>query len=267
MRRLFERFINPSKTDGDVLTTVNGKTAWAAAAAGSGGVQSVVPGTGIAVDDTDPANPVVSATGGGGGGTSTPTVLTSAVNSGNSNQAAITLPSSGFAAGDLLVIFGGTDYGVTAAPPGWALCAALSGAWQNGSLMVKTAGSGDLGAALSIPLSGAEPWSVTFVAVRGAVRIAGYGVSGLSHTAASTASAGQAASGDLVLAFGCWRNPSGTPDLSIAGTAIQSVTSSTSPILKTVSRWANWTQLGAVCTTSAAGADGVSAGVLAVTGG
>lgn len=34
---------------------------------GSGIVESIVPGTGISVDDTDPANPVVSATGGGGG--------------------------------------------------------------------------------------------------------------------------------------------------------------------------------------------------------
>lgn len=35
---------------------------------GGGRVQSIVPGIGIAVDNTDPANPVVSATGGGGGG-------------------------------------------------------------------------------------------------------------------------------------------------------------------------------------------------------
>lgn len=35
---------------------------------GASGVQTVVAGTGIAVDNTDPANPVVSATGGGGGG-------------------------------------------------------------------------------------------------------------------------------------------------------------------------------------------------------
>lgn len=34
---------------------------------GGGGIESVVAGTGISVDDTDPANPVVSATGGGGG--------------------------------------------------------------------------------------------------------------------------------------------------------------------------------------------------------
>ncbi len=36
------------------------------AAGGGGGVNSVVAGTGIAVDNTDPANPVVSATGGAG---------------------------------------------------------------------------------------------------------------------------------------------------------------------------------------------------------
>jgi hypothetical protein len=35
---------------------------------GDGGVQSVVAGTNVTVDNTDPANPVVSASGGGGGG-------------------------------------------------------------------------------------------------------------------------------------------------------------------------------------------------------
>lgn len=38
------------------------------AAGSSGGVVSVVAGTGISVDNTDPANPVITATGGGGGG-------------------------------------------------------------------------------------------------------------------------------------------------------------------------------------------------------
>lgn len=45
---------------------------WATISGGGGGtgvVVTIVPGAGIAVDDTDPANPVVSATGGGGGGT------------------------------------------------------------------------------------------------------------------------------------------------------------------------------------------------------
>lgn len=40
----------------------------AQASGGGGGVQSVVAGTGVTVDNTDPLNPVVSATGGGGGG-------------------------------------------------------------------------------------------------------------------------------------------------------------------------------------------------------
>ncbi len=44
------------------------RAAYGGASGGSGGVQSVQAGSGIAVDDTDPANPIVSATGGGGGG-------------------------------------------------------------------------------------------------------------------------------------------------------------------------------------------------------
>ena len=48
-------------------------TAWVVAGGGSGTgiVESIVAGTGVTVDDTDPANPVVSATGGGGGGSTT----------------------------------------------------------------------------------------------------------------------------------------------------------------------------------------------------
>lgn len=38
------------------------------APSGGGGIQSIVAGTNITVDNTDPANPVVSASGGGGGG-------------------------------------------------------------------------------------------------------------------------------------------------------------------------------------------------------
>lgn len=49
-------------------------TAWVVAGGGGSGtgiVESIVAGTGVTVDDTDPANPVVSATGGGGGGSTT----------------------------------------------------------------------------------------------------------------------------------------------------------------------------------------------------
>lgn len=46
-------------------------SAWTIETSGGGGsgvVETIVAGTGISVDDTDPANPIVSATGGGGGG-------------------------------------------------------------------------------------------------------------------------------------------------------------------------------------------------------
>ena len=65
--RLLLHQIPPSETDGDVLTTVSGKAAWAAATGGSGGIESIVAGANITVDDTDPANPIISASGGGGG--------------------------------------------------------------------------------------------------------------------------------------------------------------------------------------------------------
>lgn len=49
---------------------------------GSGIVESIVAGTGITVDDTDPANPIVSATGGGGGGSDVLDVITPTNSSG-----------------------------------------------------------------------------------------------------------------------------------------------------------------------------------------
>jgi hypothetical protein len=54
--------IPDAPSDGTTYGRKNG--AWAAV--GSGGVQTVVAGTGVSVDSTDPANPVVSATGGAG---------------------------------------------------------------------------------------------------------------------------------------------------------------------------------------------------------
>jgi hypothetical protein len=44
---------------------------------GSGGIQSIVAGTNVTVDNTDPANPIVSATGSGGGGINRTIIITS----------------------------------------------------------------------------------------------------------------------------------------------------------------------------------------------
>lgn len=49
-------------TDGQVLMVVSGAPAWTTPGAGSGVVETIVAGTGITVDDTDPANPIVTAT-------------------------------------------------------------------------------------------------------------------------------------------------------------------------------------------------------------
>lgn len=53
--------------DGKQYANVDG--AWVEVVAGVGGVVSVQAGTNITVDNTDPANPIVSAIGGGGDGT------------------------------------------------------------------------------------------------------------------------------------------------------------------------------------------------------
>lgn len=50
--------IEPSDDDGDVLTTVGGVTQWAPSASG---IQTIVPGSNVTVDDTDPLNPIVNA--------------------------------------------------------------------------------------------------------------------------------------------------------------------------------------------------------------
>lgn len=49
-------------TDGQVLKVVSGAPVWTTPGAGTGVVETIVAGTGITVDDTDPANPIVNAT-------------------------------------------------------------------------------------------------------------------------------------------------------------------------------------------------------------
>ena len=48
--------------DGQVLKVVSGAPAWTTPGAGTGVVEAIVAGTGITVDATDPANPIVTAT-------------------------------------------------------------------------------------------------------------------------------------------------------------------------------------------------------------
>lgn len=57
--------IPDAPSDGSTYGRKDG--AWSAVGSG-GGVQSIVAGAGVSVDDTDPENPIISATGGGGGG-------------------------------------------------------------------------------------------------------------------------------------------------------------------------------------------------------
>jgi hypothetical protein len=56
--RWHPRSIQPSDTEGDRLTTVGGVVAWAPDA--PSGVQSLVEGDNVTIDDTDPEHPVIS---------------------------------------------------------------------------------------------------------------------------------------------------------------------------------------------------------------
>jgi hypothetical protein len=58
--------VSAAYSTGTLTVTISG-----GGGGGSGVVESIVAGDGIDVDDTDPANPIVSATGGGGGGDET----------------------------------------------------------------------------------------------------------------------------------------------------------------------------------------------------
>jgi hypothetical protein len=67
MKRLGINQLDPTGGTPGQMPTIN-PAGTAVEYADSAGIQSIVPGAGIAVDSTDPANPVVSATGGVGSG-------------------------------------------------------------------------------------------------------------------------------------------------------------------------------------------------------
>lgn len=66
-----EKLAQSGAADGEVPVWNDSTGQWepGTAGGGSGVVETIVAGTGISVDSTDPANPIVAATGGGGGGT------------------------------------------------------------------------------------------------------------------------------------------------------------------------------------------------------
>lgn len=72
MKRMPIHQIDPTGATEDQDTprfnTITGQVEWAEGGGSGGGVQTIVAGTGIVVDSTDPANPIVAATGDGGGG-------------------------------------------------------------------------------------------------------------------------------------------------------------------------------------------------------
>lgn len=76
---------------------------------GSGGIESIVAGSGIAVDDSDPVNPIVSATGGGGGGGIDSIVAGDGINVDDSDPANPVISATG-SAGTEVNVQSGTAY-------------------------------------------------------------------------------------------------------------------------------------------------------------
>jgi len=95
----------PGGTTGQVLrkqSNADGDADWETIA-GTGIVQTIVAGTGISVDDTDPANPIVTATGGGSGLTRSIATITTPTTAGATaltdyiffiNNTTLTLPTA-----------------------------------------------------------------------------------------------------------------------------------------------------------------------------
>lgn len=167
-----ERVVQPG-ADGEVLTTNGGVAGWAAAPAGSGGgVQSIVPGTGIAVDNTDPQNPVVSATGGGGGGGATPTIVGISAAYTSTSSVTVAYPA-GIQAGDIMLLFTAHAWNPTP-PAGWTVVDQIDASFVNCLTVGKTVAASDVGGSVTVSYSGGSPGGeVAIVAVRGAVKING----------------------------------------------------------------------------------------------
>ncbi len=132
------------------------------------------------------------------------TVRASSSNYGSSNTASVTV-SSNAKAGDLLLIFVGSNYAVSGIPSGWE-GTYTSGTWHNAAVYMKVCASGDIGTAINISLTGSEPWNIACVALKGAKGITGISANrATSGTSLSTGLAINAANGDFALYYGSAR--------------------------------------------------------------
>lgn len=153
--------------------------------------------------------------------TASAAVVTTATSSGSTGNAAVTLPSTGFAVGDALFIFAGSNYAVSTYPTGWTLLQLTSGSFHNAAVLMKIAAASDLGSTVTVAFTGSELWDAHFVAVRGAHRVNDSGVAqGTSGATAVTAYAAGGMLGDFVLGFSSVRAGSGIAIVPSGATAV-----------------------------------------------
>lgn len=204
MKLQIPKFIKPSSTNGDVLTTVSGRTAWATPAAGG-------------------------SAGGGGSSDSTLRGFRSGY-SASGNSVSVAVPSEA-QVGDLLVLFVGANNSIAAPQNGWTLAAASTGSWHNSSVLMKVCAAEDIGATVTFTQDNAATeqvdwYCLAFGGGKSRVNVVGTSQVGPGGTGAHYVTTGAVATGSpgsLLYVFGSSRVSSGAVSPSASGVTFTAV--------------------------------------------
>lgn len=141
-----------------------------------------------------------------------PSVRASSSNSGTTGTSAtVTVPATAVA-GDLLLVFVGSNYGLTAAPAGWTTLGSTNLSYHNAAVIAKQCAAGDISATVSVTLGGTEPWDAYCIAVKDVDHITGGAAAQTAGTGTTLNSPGVVGSSarEVMFLFGSSRAASGS---------------------------------------------------------